>query len=245
MPRLMAITAHPDDESGNFGGTLKLYADRGVETAVVCLTPGQAASHRGGAKSDQELAEMRRKEFAAACEILKVRKPVILDYPDGRLHRQESYLVAAELVHHIRDFRPQVVITFGPEGGVTGHTDHSMASVFATLAFHWAGQEKRFPDQLTNGLPVHRPQRLYYGTANFSIPGYPVVSSAPTTAVIQIGDYYQTKVEAFRAHKSQAALLPVFEKYVGGRPREETYHLAASTTAAAPEKETDLFFGVS
>ncbi|HEY1271762.1 MAG TPA: PIG-L family deacetylase, partial [Terriglobales bacterium] len=53
MLRLMCITAHPDDEAGAFGGTLRLYRDRGVETCVLCLTPGQAATHRGGVKSDQ------------------------------------------------------------------------------------------------------------------------------------------------------------------------------------------------
>jgi LmbE family N-acetylglucosaminyl deacetylase len=244
MFRLMAITAHPDDESGNFGGTLKLYADRAVETSVVCLTPGQAASHRGGARNDQELAAMRRKEFAAACEILKVNRPVILDYPDGQLHRQESYHVACALVHHIRDFRPQVVITFGPEGGVTGHTDHSMASIFATLAYHWAGRANRFPDQLSNGLAVHQPQKLYYGASNFSLPGYPAVSSSPVTAVVEIGDYFQTKVEAFRAHTSQAPLLPIFEKYVGERKREETFHLASTTVPGVGANESDLFAGI-
>ena len=80
MLRLMCITAHPDDEASNFGGTLRLYADRGVETSVVCLTPGQAGSHRGGAKSDQELATLRREEFAAACQLLKVKEAVVLDY---------------------------------------------------------------------------------------------------------------------------------------------------------------------
>ena len=75
----MSITAHPDDESANFGGSLSLYAARGMETSAVCLTPGQAASHRGGAKTDQELAVMRRKEFASACEILKIRKRCMAD----------------------------------------------------------------------------------------------------------------------------------------------------------------------
>ena len=66
MLRMMVITAHPDDEAGNFGGTLRLYHDRQVETCVVCLTPGQAASYRGDAKNDLELADTRRKEFATS-----------------------------------------------------------------------------------------------------------------------------------------------------------------------------------
>ena len=70
----MCITAHPDDEAGGFGGALRVYADRGVETSVLCLTSGQAATHRGGAKSDHELAAIRRQEFAASCEILGVSR---------------------------------------------------------------------------------------------------------------------------------------------------------------------------
>ena len=244
MRRLMAITAHPDDESANFGGSLRLYAERGVETSVVCLTPGQAASHRGGAKTDAELADMRRKEFAAACEILKVRRAVVLDYPDGRLHRQETYHVVCELVRQIREFQPRVLLTFGPEGGVTGHTDHSMTSMFASLAFHWAGRANRFPDQLSEGLPAHQPQKLYYGTADFSLPGYPPVASSPVTAVVDLGDFFHAKLAAFRAHTSQAALFPTLEKYVGTHRARETFHLAASSVPASSGNETDLFAGI-
>jgi hypothetical protein len=123
MLRLMCITAHPDDEAGGFGGTLLKYRERGVETSVICLTPGQAATHRGGARNDQELADMRRKEFAASCEILKVSRALILNYPDGQLYKQELNRVVYELTMRVREFRPQVMITFGPEGGVTGLLD--------------------------------------------------------------------------------------------------------------------------
>jgi len=239
----MAITAHPDDEASNFGGTLRLYADRGVETSVICLTPGQAGSHRGGAKNDQELADLRRKEFTAACEILQVRQAMVLDYPDGRLYRQESYRVVCELVQHVREFCPQVILTFGPEGGVTGHTDHSMASVFGTLAFHWAGRANRFPEQLNNGSAIHQAQKLYYCTAKYSLPGYPPVSFSPVTASIEIGNHFQAKLAAFRAHVTQAPLLPMFEKYVG-QQRQELFHLAASTLPALSQQETDLFSGI-
>ena len=245
MLRLMVVTAHPDDESANFGGSLRLYADHGVETSVICLTPGQAASHRGGAKTDQELATMRRKEFAAACEILKVRQAVVLDYPDGRLHRQDTYHVVCELSQLIREFRPQVLVTFGPEGGVTGHTDHSMASIFATLAFHWAGRANRYPDQLTNGLKAHQIQKLYYGTSNFSLSGYPSVVSSPATTIIDIGSHSQTKLAAFKAHASQAPLVATLEKYIGERKEREAFHLAASVNLQTEGQETDLFVGIS
>jgi LmbE family N-acetylglucosaminyl deacetylase len=243
MLRLMAITAHPDDEASNFGGTLRLYAERGVETSVLCLTPGQAGSHRGGAKNDQELASMRREEFAAACEILKVKRGIVLDYPDGRLHRQESYHVACEVVRHIREFQPQVVMTFGPEGGLTGHTDHSMASVCATLAFHWAGRANRFPEQIAERLLPHEAQKLYYCTARHSLPGYPTVTLSPATACIEMGNHFQAKLAAFKAHLTQAPLVPMFEKYVGHQ-RQELFHLAAATAPAISQQETDLFSGI-
>src|SRR5919201_4028040 len=117
MLRMMVVTAHPDDEAGNFGGSLLLYHDRGVETCVVCLTPGQAATHRGVSRSDQELAAIRKQEFATSCRILKVSRAIVLDYPDGQLHRQDTYRVVCSLVLHARQFRPEVMLAFGPDGG--------------------------------------------------------------------------------------------------------------------------------
>lgn len=241
----MVITAHPDDEAGNFGGSLCLYRNRGVETCVVCLTPGQAATHRGAAQSDDELAAIRRKEFAASCEILKVSNGFVLDYPDGKLYRQELYRVVCDLTLHIRRFRPQVLLGFGPEGGVTGHVDHSMASVFATLAFHWAGRENRYPDQLKDGVGPHCTQKLYYSTADFALPDRPPVTLAPATAIIEIGDYLETKIAAFKAHATQASLWPLVEERLRRRGPKELFHLAAAIQAGPIRQETDLFEGVS
>jgi len=244
MLRLMCITAHPDDEAAGFGGSLRLSHDRGIETCVVCLTPGQAATHRGSATSDQELAAVRRKEFAAACEILKVSRGIVLDYPDGQLHRQDLYKAVYELTLYIRRFRPHVILTFGPDGSVTGHTDHSMASVFATLAFHWAGRSNRYPDQIAGDITPHRTQKLYYSTTNFTLPDRQPVTLPPATAIIEIGDYLETKIAAFKAHTSQAPLLPMFESHVRQRGHQEMFHLAARVTTGLIEQETDLFAGI-
>jgi LmbE family N-acetylglucosaminyl deacetylase len=244
MRRLMCVTAHPDDEAAGFGGSLRLYHDRGIETCVLCVTPGQAASHRGGAASDQELASLRRKEFAAACEILKVSRGIVLDYPDGQLHRQDLYKVVCDLTLYVRQFRPHVLMTFGPDGSVTGHTDHSMASVFATLAFHWAGRTNRYPDQLTGEITAHRTQKLYHSTTTFTMPDRQPVTLPPVTAIIEIGDYLDTKIAAFKAHTSQAPLWPMFESHVRQRGRQEMFHLAARVTPGLIEQETDLFAGI-
>jgi LmbE family N-acetylglucosaminyl deacetylase len=245
MLRMMVITAHPDDEAGGFGGSLRLYRDRGVETRVICLTPGQGASHRGSAHTDHELAALRRKEFAVSCEILKVSRGIVLDYPDGQLHRQDLYRVVCDLTLHLREFRPHVVLTFGPEGSVTGHTDHSMASVFASLAFHWAGRNNRYPDQFKDGITPHRAQKLYYSTTNFTLPDRQPISLSPATAIIEIGDYLETKIAAFKAHTTQAPLWSLVEAHFRQRGRNEMFHLAASVNPGLIKQETDLFTGVS
>ena len=245
MLRLLCFTAHPDDEAGGFGGTLLHYARRSVETHVICLTPGQAATHRGGAKSDDELAQMRRKEFAAACKLLQVSSGTVLDYPDGKLDQQDFFSTIADLTRRVREIRPHVVITMGPEGAITAHADHSMVSIFGTMAFHWAGRTNRFPDQLENGLSVHRVQKLYYGTTMFTMPDRQPVALPPTTAVLEVGqEGIEAKVSAFKCHTTQAPLFGFFEETVRRRGQQELFHLAANSTPVKAQMETDLFAGV-
>ena len=244
MRRMMVVTAHPDDEASSFGGSLRLYQERGVETCVICLTAGQAATHRGSARSDQELGELRRKEFAAACEILKVSRGIMLDYPDGQLHRLEMQRVVSDLSRRIREFRPQVLLTFDAAGSVTGHTDHTMASMFATLAFHWSGRSNRFPDQLTGSVTPHKIQKLYHTAAEFTLPGRQPITLPPITTTIEIGNYLETKLEAFRAHTTQQPLWSMFEEHARKRGGRELFHLAAAQNGGPVVQETDLFAGV-
>jgi LmbE family N-acetylglucosaminyl deacetylase len=244
MFRLMCITAHPDDEAGWFGGSLRTYRDRGAETCVICLTPGQAGTYRGNAKNDRELADLRKREFAASCEILRVSEAIVLDYPDGQLYRQELNRVVYELVSQIRRFRPDVILTFGPEGGVTGHPDHSMAGLFATLSFHWAGRNNRYPDQLTGGISPHLAQKLYFATSDKALPNRQPLTFSPESAVIEVGGHLETKIAAFKAHTTQKPLWDLFESDMRRRGALETFHLAASLRPATAKQETDLFEGV-
>lgn len=245
MARFLCVTAHPDDEVGGFGGSLRLYASRGVHVSVVCLTAGTAATNRGGAKSNEELAEMRRKEFAAACKILRVHDCEVWELPDGGLDKINFLEAVGRLTRKVRELKPHVMLTLGLEGAVTAHPDHSMAGLFATMAFHWAGRTNRFPEQLSEGLNPHRTQKLYYATANFTLPDRQAVCMPPTTTVIEIGDCLEIKIEAFRAHTSQNPLLPVFEKAMRERASRERYHLAATAEFRDINCiETDLLDGV-
>jgi len=187
---------------------------------------------------------MRKQEFLASCEILGVSKPIILDYPDGQLYRLELNRVVYELTLEVRQFRPHVMLCFGPEGGVTGHPDHSMAGVFAALAFHWAGRANRYSDQIHSGIEPHRTQKLYYGAAEFALPGRQPITFARHTAVIDIGNHLETKIAAFKAHKSQAPLFQLFEENVRKRGPREMFHLAASVKPGPMVQETDLLHDV-
>jgi LmbE family N-acetylglucosaminyl deacetylase len=248
MRKLLCVTAHPDDEAGGFGGTLLLYHERGVETSVVCMTAGTAARNRGTARTDEELASLRRAEFAASCKMLGIRHGEVLDYPDGSLDRIDLYQTVGDIVLRIRQIRPQVMLTFGPDGGLTGHIDHAMAGTFATIAFEWAGRPDRYPEQLQQGLTPHRTQKLYYHTADFVLPDRQLISPPTVTARIEIGtERFEKKHLAFQQHTTQKPLFERVRKNLGQRQEGtvEMYHLAATREPREAKLETDLFEDVT
>ena len=244
MLRLLVVTAHPDDEAGGFGGTLLLYRRRGIETYVICLTPGQAARNRGTARSDDELSAIRRHEFAEACRLLEVPHGEVLDFADGKLDRTDFYGMAEKLTRRVREIKPHVMLTFGPEGSITSHPDHSMVSLVATTAFHWSGRTNRFPDQLNEGLQPWIAQKLYYATSPGVLPDREQVSLSPWTAEIDITEHFETKLAAFKTHTSQN---PLYERFAENMRRfgpRELFHLAAVSEPREIKRETDLFAGV-
>ena len=89
---------------------------------------------------------MRRDEFAASCKVLGVTQHELLDYQDGRLEFVEFSRPADSWWSGCGGFEPDVVITFGGDGGLNTHADHMMVSMLTTAAFHWCGQAKRYPE---------------------------------------------------------------------------------------------------
>jgi LmbE family N-acetylglucosaminyl deacetylase len=245
MMKIMGITAHPDDEVGAFGGTLLFYHSRGVETFVICLTCGEAATYRGEARSNEELAAIRSNEFLASCRVLQVTGAQILGYPDGGLNRTDMFSVVGDLTRRVREIRPHIIMSMGTEGAVTGHPDHAMASVFATMAFHWAARKDMYPEQLLGGLEPHRAQKLYYATAPFLLPDRPPVSPPPCTAEIDVSGFVEEKLRASREHATQAPLMARFAKAIREHPMsKEQFHLAATNSPSLVAFETDLLAGV-
>ncbi len=238
--RLLCVVAHPDDECFAFGGALALAARRGVETSVLCLTDGQAATNRGGAENGEELGAMRRKEFAASCEVLGAPRHELLDYQDAQLEFRSLHELGGRLVERMRVFRPQVVITFGGEGALNSHADHTTVSAATTAAFHWAGNAKRFPELGEAWCP----QRLFYLTTNFFLPDRPAPLVAPWTCVLDIRSVLEQKRKAFQQHTSQAPLMERTRAMFEEHGKEERYMLAYTTAPQPAMQTTDLFAGV-
>lgn len=239
--RLMCVVAHPDDECFGFGGALALAAERGIETYVVCMTDGQAATNRGTAATGAELGTMRRTEFAASCKVLGVTEHELLDYQDGQLENVHTVAATEQLVERMRRFRPNVVMTFGGDGGMNSHADHMMVSFWTTAAFHWAGQPKRFPEL---GDP-HQAARLFHLTTDFFLPGRRPPRPIPWTVALDIRSVSARKFEAFKQHRSQAPLMErtkaVFDRF----GVQEFYTLVAASDPQPARQWTDLFEGLA
>jgi len=164
--RLMAVTAHPDDETLGFGGALARYADEGVETHLVTATRGQAGRYFGHAQGTPEhpgqaaLAAIREKELRSAASALGIRHVHLLDYRDQELDRAPVQEAVAAIAAHIRRVRPQVVLTFAPDGAY-GHPDHIAISQLATAAIVAAADSGFAGGDSSVGSP-HAVSKLYY-----------------------------------------------------------------------------------
>src|SRR3954468_21815051 len=136
--RLMAILAHPDDESLGIGGTLAKYASEGVEIFLVTATRGESGRYHGTREPGkhpgaEQLGRIREAELRGAVSVLGIRELTLLDYHDQALDTAKPRDAVARLAGEVRRVRPDVVLTFGPDGAY-GHPDHIAISQYATAA---------------------------------------------------------------------------------------------------------------
>src|SRR3954468_397864 len=119
---ILAVFAHPDDESLACGGTIARLADAGARVIVICASSGERGSHSGPVR-DESLGRTRGEEIRAAARTLGVAELILLNHPDGDLRWCEVSELHAELLMFLRRHRPAAVITFG-EDGLYWHMDH-------------------------------------------------------------------------------------------------------------------------
>ncbi len=181
--RLLGVFAHPDDE-GMISGALLQYNTLGVETGLVYATRGEVGEIADPALATPEnLGQVREQEMRAAADVLHVQKLWFLDYRDSgmagtpenqdprafiRVHMADA---VGKLVAIIRDFRPQVVVTFD-ESGAYGHPDHIAIYQYTTSAFHAAADAALYPEL----GPAYAAAKLYY-------------ASFPRSAIVTISEW--------------------------------------------------------
>jgi len=270
--RLMAVLAHPDDESLGVGGTLAKYAAEGVDVVLVTATRGDRGRFHGHRRGDERhpgplaLGNIREAELRSAASVLGVREVSVLNYHDQDLDRADPREVVRCLAMHVRRSRPDVVLTFGPDG-VYGHPDHIAISQFTTAAVVAAADAAFIVESEGAQAPPHSVSKLYYlawpeptwnayqaavRTLSVTVDGVERhVSPWPEwaiTTVIDTSDVSPTVWRAVSCHESQLAsyerlrdLPPEHHRTLWGR---QSFYRAFSIVNGGRARETDLFEGV-
>ena len=189
--RAMVVIPHPDDAESGCGGTVARWISEGAQVFFVLCTDGRAGT------SDQEmvadrLAEIREQEQRHAAAVLGVSEVLCLGHPDGALDRTESLL--GDLVHAIRHYRPDVVLSTAPHRVSSHqHQDHRAAGrVSEDACFPFARDPLHFPQHLREeGLQPYKVGTLLFWGAD-----------APDVCV-DITDTVDLKVLSLQKHASQ------------------------------------------
>jgi LmbE family N-acetylglucosaminyl deacetylase len=269
----MAVHAHPDDEATSTGGVLHKYAGESVRTILVTCTGGELGDGPAGLKPDQpghdpeSVRRTRRKELDESCRALNVSYLELLGYRDsgmvewnradgadtfaGSDLRDESTKLAALLDR----YRPQVVVTYGEDGGY-GHPDHirthqvTMAAVAATdvpLKVYYTAFPKSLARRVLEQMKAAGIDPWELGPIDFDPedPPFGVADDLITTVVDVLPDL-SAKLAAVRAHSSQMdnSFFAELPERVAPMILGQEYFIRALDRTGAPVPETDLFAGI-
>jgi LmbE family N-acetylglucosaminyl deacetylase len=189
---LLSVLAHPDDESFGMGGSLALYAERGVKVHLVCATRGESGEvDPEYLEGFETVADRRMSELRCAAGVLGLTGVYFLDYRDSGMpgspeneHPQALVAqpldeVAAKIVTYMRKLKPDVVLTFDPIGGYR-HPDHIAIHKATVRAFELSGDPS-----YEDGLPPYKPARLYYhhipkGLLRWTVRLMPLIGKDPS-----------------------------------------------------------------
>jgi N-acetyl-1-D-myo-inositol-2-amino-2-deoxy-alpha-D-glucopyranoside deacetylase len=207
---LLAVFAHPDDESLAAGGLLAMCASGGARVAVLCLTHGE---HGPGGET-RDLGRARALELHEAARVLGVRDVVLLDHEDGMLPWIDPGLLESDVAEAIRRLRPDVLVTFD-EDGLYWHPDH--VAVHRCVTAVVAGLGEAAPALFYVSLPAGavraivdagakrvasdgEPLRPLFGVTDADAFG--ALAPGPTR-VVDVGAFADRKLSALRCHRTQ------------------------------------------
>lgn len=216
--KILAIFAHPDDESLACGGTLARLADAGARVSLLCATRGEAGERTAGCSEDIALGTLRRGELHEAAQHLGLDEVVLLDHPDGELNGVDEPLFRQEIVLTLRHMRPDIVITFAADG-LYWHPDHIAVHERVTEAVESLGDAAPalfyvvFPEGLMRTV-VETAQANPSAPPNLSLwsldPDAFGAYSQPPTLVVDASAQVGRKLAALRCHRSQVGIQSPF-----------------------------------
>jgi LmbE family N-acetylglucosaminyl deacetylase len=199
--RLLAVFAHPDDESFRPGGTLALLARRVVRVQILTATRGGAGSCGNPPLcAPDELPALREKELRCACAALGIQPPRLLDYRDGELDKADPVQLADRILQVVTETHPQVMLTFGADG-LSGHPDHIAIGLAAAEAFRRAEDVAALytvvvPRSLADSLGMKQIR---------AVPDEAIVLAVDVSAV------WEAKMTAIRCHRTQLGESPILD----------------------------------
>ena len=192
--RTLVIVAHPDDAEYLTGGLVSLWTKGGIEVRYVVVTSGNKGTENPVVTSDQ-LAQIRRCEQRRAAARLGVSDVIFLDYEDGEL--EPSLGLRRELTRIIREWRPEIVVTFDPETRFMtetypNHPDHrATGDAVVDAVFPAARDRLTFPELLEQGYEPHKVRELW------------LVATHNATHWVDVEPVFEQKLAALREHSSQ------------------------------------------
>jgi len=253
--RLMQVDAHPDDEDG---GMLTLEArGKGVSTLLMTLTRGEGGQNELGSNLFDVLGVVRTLEVLAADRYYGVEQRFsrVADFgysktPEETFQKWQGHdIPLADIVRVIRTFRPDVLIARFSGTERDGHGHHQASAILTKEAFRAAGDPKRFPEQIAEGLQPWLPKKLYIG--NVCGFGASTCDAANYTVKLNTGkedpllgeSYVQFAIDGLRHQRSQGlggVSIPKGDRFAH-------YKLVDSVVESPKDKdghEQDFFDGI-
>ena len=196
---LLAVFAHPDDETFRPGGTLALLARRGVRVHVLTATRGQAGScGNPPVCTPEELPTVRENELRCACAALGLESPRLMDYIDGKLAEADPEQVTTQILAALNEIHPQVVLTFGPDG-LSGHSDHIAVGQCAIAACARCSEVSAL---YTLAVPRSLAEQLEMRQIR-------AVPDEQIALRVDVSSVWKVKLAAMACHASQQAATPL------------------------------------
>ncbi len=256
-PRLVAVFAHPDDDTFNLAGSLIRRGAEALDYTVVVATSGEAGMiFEASLASREDLGEVREAEQLGALAVAGFAGADVrfLRHPDGALAAVDRPGLVEQIAAVLREVRPEVVVTFGPEG-MTGHEDHIAIGEATTEAFHRVRQETpgaprrlcytALPASVIEGYREYRrsigedPRPPDAPFAPRGVPDETLGITADCTAVVE------RKIAALREHRTQAEELQSMpEEILPAAFGIESFVIAWPEREPGPDRLGDLFEGL-